>query len=190
MIFNYLYLTAIISCIVLAIRGQQDDNGPNSSLIPIGSILHYSDTACSTLNVDSDFHGYYYNPDAVPGTPETNNTYFCDPSTLSSYTPYGIRHFESCYVDNGGNWYAQPLGLCGAFVNGNETFSLKFWSIDHTTGITQHQVYTDMNCTVPKTEKFTVINNICQKSIFVGSYQIVISDAYYLASGAIESSPS
>jgi hypothetical protein len=48
-----------------------------------------------------------------------------------------------------------------------------------------------MNCTVPKTEKFTVMNNICQKSIFVGSYQIVISDSYYLASdGAIESSAS
>ena len=168
----YASALATISGIV-TIRGQKN--------IPIASVMHYADTACSSLNVDSDYRGYYQNSDAKPGSPEANYTYFCDPNNLPSYASYGIRHFESCYVDNGGNWYAQPLGMCAVFVLGNETLSVKFFSIDPTTGTT-HQVYSDMNCTgVPKTEKVTLMNNICQESMFgdMDSYQIMVSGAHY-----------
>ena len=46
---------------------------------------------------------------------------------------YGIHNLDSCYVDNGGNWYFQPLGFCGAFVMNDKPMSVMFSSINYTT---------------------------------------------------------
>ena len=98
-------LAAIISYIVVVRSESETTAFDSDSLVPIAMITHYSDTECSTLDVRSDFQGYYRNPDAEPGTAEENYTYFCDPAKLSSYaSAFGIHNIDSCYVDNGGNW--------------------------------------------------------------------------------------
>ena len=174
-------LIAII-LVVLTFRSQAQSQDDDDVIpIPIASALHYEDTECSKLSTASDFHGYYQDPDAEDGTPEATYTYFCDPAKLSSYASYGIYSRSSCYVDNGGNWYSQPLGLCAVFVKGNETFAVKFSSINVTNHTSYHQVFSDIHCTVPKTAHETLKSNVCQKSIFVGSYQIIVSGAYFLA---------
>lgn len=184
---------AVISFVV-AVHGQEAD-----SLVPIAMITHYSDNECSTLDVNSDFQGYYRNLNTKPGTAEADYTYFCDPAILSSYDAvYGIRNLDSCFVNNGGNWYFQPLGFCAAFVMNNETMSVKFSSIDYTTRKTFHSVYSDLECTVPKVLDAAASSGMCfvndpkgkngtdkvEAGFFseIGSYQVIIPDAYNVIS--------
>ena len=193
-------LAAIISNIVVVRSEPETTAFDSDSLVPIAMITHYSDTECSTLDVRSDFQGYYRNPDAEPGTAEENYTYFCDPAKLSSYaSAFGIHNIDSCYVDNGGNWYFQPLGFCAAFVMNNETMSVQFTSIDHTTRTTIHSVYSDLDCTMPTIVNASAISGACfvndpkgengtskaESAFFldIGSYQAIIPDSYnYLVS--------
>ena len=147
-------------------------------------VSHYVDESCSTLATSKLFRGAFANPDAAAGSAEANFTYFCDPAALSTLSiEYGIRHLDSCYVDNGGNWYSQPLGLCAAFVSEGGPFYVKFWSIDASAGATSHQQYRDAACTTPQSANKTVRNNVCQPSTVPGikSYQVLVPGAVYLA---------
>ena len=198
-------LAAIISYIVVVRSESETTAFDSDSLVPIAMITHYSDTECSTLDVKSDFQGYYRNPDAEPGTAEANFTYFCDPAKLSSHaSAFGIHNLDSCYVNNGGNWYFQPLGFCAAFVINNETMSVQFTSIDHTNRTTIHSVYSDLDCTVPKIVAASAISGACfdndpkgkngtskaEAGFFsdIGSYQVIIPDSYnYLGSSTTTS---
>ena len=162
--------------------------------IPIAMIAHYTDDECSILDTRSDFTGYYRDPNAEPGTAEANYTYFCNPEMLPSYAAtYGMNSLDSCYVDNGGNWYFQPLGFCGNFVMNNKPMSVKFTSIDYETRNTVHTVYSDLKCAVPKVTdaKFSgdcfANNQLAGKNgtakveaffSSIGSYQIIVPDAY------------
>ncbi len=181
---------AVIISFVGAVHGQQAD-----SLVPIVMVTHYSDNECSTLDVNSDFQGYYRNLNAEPGTAEADYTYFCDPAQLSSYDACRVYSY---FVNNGGNWYFQPLDFCGAFVMNNETMSVKFSSIDYTTRKTVHSVYSDVDCTVPKVLDAAASSGMCfvnepkgkngtakvEAGLFseIVSYQVTIPDAYNVIS--------
>ena len=148
--------------------------------IPIASVLHYSDDACTTLDTRSNFTGYYTNIDATPGTPEANYTYFCDPVKLKNgeYSQFGITRLSSCYYDNGGNLYAHPVGLCASFfVPTGNILSVKITSIKRTTG-----EISDENCEGdPIATDKDLQNNVCLNSTVSGSYQFVIPDAVNIA---------
>ena len=178
---------AIISCEVVAVHGHKE------GLVPIAMITHYIDTMCSTLDT-TDFRGYYRNPNAKVGTAEANYTYFCNPETLPLADTYGIHNLDSCYVDNGGNWYFQPLGFCGAFVMNDKPMSVMFSSIDYTTRKTIHTVFSDVNCTIPEVLDAEANSGECfvndpkehhgtagvEANVFasIGSYQVTVPDAY------------
>lgn len=185
---------AAATAIFLKARGVHGIEG--TELVPIAMITHYTDNDCSVLDTQ-DFTGYYRNPNAVPGTPEANYTYFCNPEMLPSYAAmYGIINLDSCFVDNGGNWYFQPLGFCGSFVINGKPISVKFSLIDHTTRNTIHTVYSDPNCTVPKVLNGEARSGECfdnnprgkngtakvEANAFrsIGSYQVTVPDAYNL----------
>ncbi|KAL7539875.1 hypothetical protein ACHAWF_006534 [Thalassiosira exigua] len=164
------------------------------TLVPIAMVAHYADRTCSSLDV-LDFRGYYRDPSAAPGSAEAEYSYFCDPGRMSTYADaFGIRTLDSCIVDNGGNWYFQPLGFCGAFVMNNKTMSVKFTSIDYATRKTVHTVYSDLECTVPTvadaeaTSLECFVNSPREKNgtdeveanyfASIGSYHVVLPDAY------------
>jgi hypothetical protein len=81
----------------------------------------------------------------------------------------------------------------------NETMSVQFTSIDHTTRTTMHLVYSNLDCTVPKIVTASAISGACFVNdpkggngtskaeadflLDTGSYQVIIPDSYnYLGS--------
>ena len=160
-------------------------HGREEQIIPIASVLHYSDDACTTLDTNPDFKGYYTNTDATPGTPEANYRYFCDPVKLKNgeYSQFGITRLSSCYYDNGGNIYAQPVGLCASFfVPSGDTLSVKITSINRSTGEISDEVYFGSECQGdPIATDEDLQNNECLNSTVSGSYQFVIPDAVNIA---------
>ena len=149
--------------------------------IPIASVLHYSDDACTTLNTDPEFNGYYTNPDATPGTSEADYRYFCDPIKLKNgeYSQFGITRLSSCYYDNGGNLYAHPVGLCASFnIPSGATLSVIITSINRTTGKISNKVYFGSECQGdPIATEEDLPNNECLSSTVSAGYQFVIPDA-------------
>ena len=180
---------------IVTIGGQGGSAEPEDSLvpIPIAMITHYSDSACSTLDVGTNFHlqDYYRNPDAKPGTAEANYTYFCD-RAMVPYGSYGIYNIDTCHMNNGGNWYYQPLGFCTNFMHNNDTTSIEFTSIDHTTRITIHSVYSDLDCAVQKFLNEAANSSECYADkhhhgfVEVGLYQFIIPDAHNFAGAVVK----
>ena len=155
--------------------------------IPIASVLHYSDDECSTLDTRESFRGYYTNPDAKPDTPEANYTYFCDPEKLKlgEYAKFGITRLSSCYYNNGGNLYAQPVGMCTSFFPpggpARPSLSVIITSINHTTWEVTDEVYLGPDCEGEPIDGGTYPNNECLPSNIAGSYQFVIPNAVNIA---------
>lgn len=181
-------------CIILASCNAACASIDGQDLVPIAMITHYTGKDCLSLDT-LNFKGYYSNSNAEPGTAESNYTYFCNPQLISSYTDtYGIRNLDSCFVDNGGDWYFQPLGFCGAFIMNGKPISVKFTSIDYITRKTVHTVYSDLNCTVADVLDAEAYSGQCfvnnpkkvngtaevEASVFssIGSYQVTLPDAY------------
>eukprot|EP00322_Chrysochromulina_rotalis_P020997 CAMPEP_0115857128 /NCGR_PEP_ID=MMETSP0287-20121206/15413_1 /TAXON_ID=412157 /ORGANISM="Chrysochromulina rotalis, Strain UIO044" /LENGTH=199 /DNA_ID=CAMNT_0003311333 /DNA_START=80 /DNA_END=679 /DNA_ORIENTATION=- len=148
-----------------------------TTTIRAASILHYTDGKCSTLATKETVRGFF-----SPAT-SSGSSYFCDPEAVSNGTleEFGIKQLQSCFVDNGGNWYFQPLGLCAAFINLDGPFYVKFFSIN--SSMTSHQQFKDAECTIPVSEHKIVPNNVCKLSTVPGehSYQIIVPDMVYLA---------